>query len=47
MIRSHEAPVLLGDGTPLFAHLGGLVRLEQMEAVESRFARHLRYRVVK
>lgn len=28
-------------------HLGGPVRLEQIEAVEWRFACHLRYRVVK
>jgi dihydrofolate reductase len=43
----HVAPVLLGDGTPLFAHLAGPIRLEQMEAVTTRYAHHLRYRVAK
>jgi hypothetical protein len=41
------APVLLGDGTQLFAHLDSPIRLEQMEAVTTRYAHHLRYRVVK
>ena len=45
-LHLHVAPVLLGDGTPLFAHLDGPIRLEQMEAIETRFAHHLRYRVV-
>ena len=38
---------LLGDGTPLFAHLDSPIRLEQMQAVTTRYAHHLRYRVVK
>jgi dihydrofolate reductase len=46
-LQLHVAPVLLGAGTPLFAHLDGPVRLEQMEAVATRFAHHLRYHVVK
>jgi dihydrofolate reductase len=46
-LRLHVAPVLLGDGTPLFAHLDGPIRLEHMEAAATRFAHHLRYRVVK
>jgi dihydrofolate reductase len=43
----HVAPVLLGDGTRLFEHLGGRIPLERMEVVQSRFATHLRFRVVK
>lgn len=43
----HVAPVLLDGGTRLFAHLGGPVRLERIEVVESRHATHLRYRVLR
>ncbi len=43
----HVAPVLLGDGTRLFQHIGGPVQLENMEAVQFRYATHLRFRVVK
>ena len=43
----HVAPILLGDGTALFEHIDGPVRLENMEAVQSRHATHLRFRVVK
>jgi dihydrofolate reductase len=46
-IIQQVAPVLLGDGTPLFAHLDGPIRLEQIEAAATRYAHHLRYRVVK
>lgn len=46
-LHLHVAPVLLGDGTPLFTHLGGPIRLEQMEAIATRFAHHVRYRIVK
>jgi dihydrofolate reductase len=46
-LHLHVAPVLLGDGTQLFAHLDSPIRLEQMEAVTTRYAHHLRYRVVK
>jgi dihydrofolate reductase len=46
-LQVHVAPVLLGAGTPLFAHLHGPVELEQTELVETRLARHLTYRVVK
>jgi dihydrofolate reductase len=43
----HVAPILLGDGTALFEHIDGPVQLENMEAVQSRHATHLRFRVVK
>ena len=46
-LHLHVAPVLLGDGTQLFAHLDGPIRLEQTETVTTRYAHHLRYRVVK
>jgi dihydrofolate reductase len=46
-LHLHVTPVLLGDGTPLFAHLDGPIRLEPMEAVTTPHAHHLRYRVVK
>ncbi len=46
-LHLHVAPVLLGDGTALFAHLDGPIRLEQMEAIATRYAHHLRYGVVK
>jgi dihydrofolate reductase len=42
----HVAPVILGSGTRLFEHLGGAIRLERAEVIESRHATHLRYRVV-
>jgi dihydrofolate reductase len=34
----HVAPFLLGAGTPLFEHVGGPIRLERLEVVESQFA---------
>jgi dihydrofolate reductase len=43
----HVAPVLLGDGTALFAHIGGPIEMENIEAAQSRCATHLRFRVVK
>jgi dihydrofolate reductase len=43
----HVAPVILGSGTPLFAHVGGLIQLERAEVVESLHSTHLRYRVLK
>jgi dihydrofolate reductase len=43
----HVAPVILGDGTSLFQHIGGPIQLENMEAVRSRHATHLRFRVLK
>jgi dihydrofolate reductase len=46
-LQLHVAPGLLGAGTSLFAHLHDPVELEQTEMVETRFARHLTYRIVK
>ncbi|GAA0990207.1 dihydrofolate reductase family protein [Acrocarpospora macrocephala] len=43
----HIAPVILGDGTRLFEHLGAQIQLERAEVIESRHAAHLRYRVLK
>jgi dihydrofolate reductase len=44
--RLHLAPVLLGAGKPLFAHLGNqTTELEQTRVVESPYATHLFYTV--
>jgi dihydrofolate reductase len=42
----HVAPVILGSGTRLFDHLGGPIQLERAEVIESRYATHLRYRIL-
>jgi dihydrofolate reductase len=39
------APVLLGNGTRLFDHLGGQVQLERTDVVATPNATHLRFRV--
>lgn len=41
----HIAPLLLGAGRPLFAHLGGPVTLERLHVLPTPAATHLRYRV--
>ncbi len=46
-IQIHLAPVLLGEGTRLFAHLGGLFRLERIGAVATPNATHLRFRIIR
>jgi len=47
-ISVHLVPVLFGSGTPLFRDLGDEhVTLELVEQRESRYATHLRYRVVR
>jgi dihydrofolate reductase len=40
-------PVLLGDGTRLFDHIGGPVDLEITEVVQAPDVTHLTYRVKK
>lgn len=46
-IRLHVVPVLLGGGTPLFAHLPSAMSLERIEAVVTPAATHLAYGVVR
>ena len=46
-IHLHVAPILLGSGTRLFDNLTESITLERTEVVESQYATHLRFRVVK
>jgi dihydrofolate reductase len=46
-LHLHVAPILLGAGTRLFDNLGEPIPLERTEIVESQYATHLRFRVVK
>jgi dihydrofolate reductase len=47
-IQLHLVPVLFGDGTRLFEHLGNKhIQLERPEVVETAEATHLRYRIVR
>jgi dihydrofolate reductase len=46
-INLHVAPVLLGAGRSLFGELGARLQLECTRAVESPYATHLSYRVVR
>ena len=46
-IDLHVAPILLGAGKRLFAGVGRRVELEPLGALQSRYATHLRYRVVR
>jgi dihydrofolate reductase len=44
----HVAPLLLGDGTRLFEHLGNnSIRLKKTEVIDTPNVTHLRYRVLK
>jgi dihydrofolate reductase len=46
-LHLHVAPVVLGAGTRLFDNLTNPVKLERSEVVESQFATHLKFRVLK
>jgi dihydrofolate reductase len=47
-ISVHVVPVLFGSGTPLFGEgVGNHVTLELVGSGESKYAKHLRYRVVR
>ena len=46
-LHLHVAPVILGAGTRLFDNLTEPIRLERTEVVESQFATHIRFRIVK
>jgi dihydrofolate reductase len=46
-IRVHVIPVLLGGGTPLFAHLDSAITLERTSALVTPAATHLGFRVVR
>jgi dihydrofolate reductase len=47
-MQIHIAPVLLGDGKRLFEHLGDEhIRLERTRVLDSPFATHVKYRVLK
>jgi len=46
-LHLHVAPVVLGAGTRLFDNLTDPIELERTEVVESQFATHLRFRIVK
>jgi dihydrofolate reductase len=46
-IRVHVIPVLLGGGTPLFAHLKSAISLERTSVLATPAATHLGFRVVR
>ena len=46
-IRVHVIPVLLGGGTPLFAHLDSAISLERTSALATPAATHLSFRVIR
>ncbi|MGH3313700.1 MAG: dihydrofolate reductase family protein [Streptomyces sp.] len=46
-IEIHLAPVLLGNGTRLFEHLGDQVQLQRTTVVEAPNVTHLRFRVIR
>jgi len=46
-LHLHVAPLVLGAGTRLFDNLSEPIRLERTEIVESQFATHLRFRILR
>src|SRR5436190_5475304 len=46
-INLHVAPVLLGAGRPLFGELGTRLHVAPLRVIESPYATHLCYRVIK
>ncbi len=46
-LQIHIAPVILGAGRPLFGELGTRVPLERTRVLESPFATHIKFRVLK
>jgi len=46
-LHLHVAPIILGSGTRLFDGLSEPIELARIDVVESAFATHLRFRVVK
>lgn len=46
-IQINVVPVLLGSGTRLFDQLGGQIRLERPQVIDSPNATHLRYKVLR
>jgi dihydrofolate reductase len=46
-LQIHIAPVILGAGRPLFGELGTRLQLERTRVLESPFATHIKFRVLK
>ena len=46
-LRIHVAPVILGSGRTLFGQLGTRLRLEPTRILESPYATHISYRILK
>jgi len=46
-LQIHIAPVILGAGRPLFGELGRRLQLERTRVLDSPFATHIKFRVLK
>jgi dihydrofolate reductase len=46
-LQIHIAPVILGAGRPLFGELGTRLQLERTRVLDSPFATHIKFRVLK